>query len=346
MSTESPAVTMHDVARAAGVGVATVDRVINERARVRPETAQRVLAAAEQLGFRRSGLIRRRLDQQGRALRLGFILQHRRSPFYQQVARALQQAAREHEARRIEVRIEFLEELTPRFVAASLQQLARNVDAIALVAADHPTINQAIEAVVAQHQLPVFACVSDLTTQALAGYVGVDNRKVGRMAAWLLSRQCPAASKVALLLGSHRYLCQEQCEISFRSYLREAAPQFHVLETLVSLENPQLAQNAVLELLHQHPDLAGIYVAGGGIEGVVDALRDTPQPRLVTVCHDLTDITRQALLDGTVTAVLSHPLPAMARSLCDAMRQAIDSRRSQHRLQNLLPFELFTAANV
>ena len=40
---------MLDVARAAGVGVATVDRVINRRAAVRPQTAQRVLEAAEQL---------------------------------------------------------------------------------------------------------------------------------------------------------------------------------------------------------------------------------------------------------------------------------------------------------
>ncbi|PRD67729.1 hypothetical protein C6P61_14605 [Malikia spinosa] len=76
---------------------------------------------------------------------------------------------------------------------------------------------------------------------------------MGRMVAWLLSRLCPAASKVALLLGSHRYLCQEQCEISFRSYLREAAPQFHVLETLVSLEDPQLAQSAALNCCTSTP---------------------------------------------------------------------------------------------
>lgn len=338
-------VTMLDVARAAGVGVATVDRVINRRAAVRPQTAQRVLDAAEQLGFRRVGLIRSRVAQDSRPRRLGFLLQSRRTPFYRSFAAGLAAAARQGEPP-VECLIEHLDELTPRHVAARLSRMAQQVDAVALVAADHPTINQAIEAVVAQHQLPVFACVSDLTTQALAGYVGVDNRKMGRMAAWLLSRLCPAASKVALLLGSHRYLCQEQCEISFRSYLREAAPQVHVLETLVSLEDPQLAQNAALELLHQHPDLAGIYVAGGGIEGVIDALRDTPQAQLVTVCHDLTDITRQALLDGSVTAVLSHPLPAMARALCDAMQLALESRSSPQRWQTLVPFELFTAANV
>ena len=47
-------VTMEDVAKAAGVGVATVDRVLNGRARVRTSTAEQVLHAAEQLGPCRS----------------------------------------------------------------------------------------------------------------------------------------------------------------------------------------------------------------------------------------------------------------------------------------------------
>lgn len=340
-----PLVTMLDVARAAGVGVATVDRVINRRAAVRPDTARRVLDAAERLGFRRTGLIRRRLAEDRQPRRLGFLLQSRRTPFYRSLAAELAAATRRGDAP-VEALIEHLDDLTPRHVAARLTRMAQQVDAVALVAADHPTINQAIASVVAQHQVPVFACVSDLSSDAIAGYVGVDNHKMGRTAAWVLSRLCPAHSKVALLLGSHRYLCQEQCEISFRSYLREVVPTFHVLETMVSLEDTQLAQNAAWELLHQHPDLSGIYVAGGGIEGVIDALRDTPQPRLVTVCHDLSDITRQALLDGTITTVLSHPLPAMAARLCDAMQQALAARWNARRVQALLPFEFYTAANV
>lgn len=340
-----PTVTMQDVAHAAGVGVATVDRVINQRAAVRPETAQRVLDAAERLGFRRAGLIRRRLVTDTQPQRLGFLLQSRRTPFYRQLAAELNAAARQSEPAAQPV-IEHLDDLTPRHVAARLLRMAPQVDGIALVAADHPTLNAAVADAVAQHQVPVFAAVSDLSSPALAGYVGVDNLKMGRTAAWVLSRLCTPGSKVALLLGSHRYLCQEQCEISFRSYLREAAPTFQVLETLVSLEDTQLAQNATWELLHQHPDLAGIYVAGGGIEGVLDALREAPEHRLVTVCHDLSDVTRQALLDGTITTVLSHPLPALAARLCAAMQQALQARRTARRLQVALPFEFYTAANV
>lgn len=58
-------VTIQEVARRAGVGVATVSRVMNNTGQVRAETRQRVLAAVAELGFRPNrtarGLARRRL---------------------------------------------------------------------------------------------------------------------------------------------------------------------------------------------------------------------------------------------------------------------------------------------
>ena len=44
---------MHDVARQAGVSLATVDRVLNGRPGVRPETAEKVEEAIRALDFRR-----------------------------------------------------------------------------------------------------------------------------------------------------------------------------------------------------------------------------------------------------------------------------------------------------
>lgn len=100
-----------------------------------------------------------------------------------------------------------------------------------------------------------------------------------------------------------------------------------------------------MELLHSHPDLVGVYVAGGGIEGVLDALRQAAPQGLVTICHDLTDITRQALLDGHADVVLSHPREWMARRLCEAMATALGGS-AQERVQGILPFTTYTVANV
>jgi DNA-binding LacI/PurR family transcriptional regulator len=47
----SPASTLYDVARAAGVSTATVSRVVNGQDRVRPSTRHRVLEAIDALGY-------------------------------------------------------------------------------------------------------------------------------------------------------------------------------------------------------------------------------------------------------------------------------------------------------
>lgn len=335
---------MQDVAAAAGVGVATVDRVINKRAPVQPDTAQRVLEAAHRLGFRRAGLIESRVAEQQRPLKFGFLLQNQRSPFYKELGKALRDSVQAMEQPRASATVVFMDDLTPRKVAERLLAMAESVDAIALVAADHPVITQAIDSL-QRRGVPVFALVSELSAPHIAGYVGIDNRKMGRSAAWAMAKLCKQPGKVGLLLGSHRYLCQEQCEVSFRSYLRETAQDFQVLETLVSLEDTALAEAATMELLHSHPDLVGVYVAGGGIEGVLDALRQAAPQGLVTICHDLTDITRQALLDGHADVVLSHPREWMARRLCEAMATALGGS-AQERVQGILPFTTYTVANV
>ncbi|MHC2362403.1 DNA-binding LacI/PurR family transcriptional regulator [Rhizobium leguminosarum] len=47
-------VTLKDVARQAGVGTATVERVLNDRGGVRPETVEKVFLAARRLEYRQS----------------------------------------------------------------------------------------------------------------------------------------------------------------------------------------------------------------------------------------------------------------------------------------------------
>jgi LacI family transcriptional regulator len=73
--------TIADLARAAKVSISTVDRVLNGRDPVRPQTAERVLAAAEAIGFYATGVIRQRLGKDKPDRTFGFLLQQRSRPF-------------------------------------------------------------------------------------------------------------------------------------------------------------------------------------------------------------------------------------------------------------------------
>jgi LacI family transcriptional regulator len=338
--------TITDLAREAGVSVATVDRVLNQRHPVREDTAARVVAAAERVGYHATALLRRRLQHDLPPRTLGFLLQKHADHFYQTLGAELiaaTQAARDIRGRAL---VEFMDELTPATIATKLREIGPRVDAVAVVAVDHPHVSEAVAALHARGK-PVFTLLSDLTAEARAGYVGLDSRKAGRSAAWMIARTASQHGAVGTLVGSHRYLGQELAEISFRSYFREHAPEFHLLETLVNLEDPRIAYEATLELLKRRPDLVGLYVAGGGMDGVIEALRDEASfGRVTLVCNELTPTTRAGLIDGVVTLAIATPLPLLAARAVEAMVKAIGAASSGPPAQVLLPFSLFIAENI
>ena len=338
--------TITDLARTAGVSVATVDRVLNQRHPVREDTAARVLKAAQDLGFHATELLRQRLREEVPTRTLGFLLQKRTDYFYQAFGAELAAATRAAVAIRGRPVVEFMDELAPGTIVEALHKVGPTVDALAVVAVDHPHVSQAI-AMLRARGVPTFTLLSDLTAEARAGYIGLDSRKAGRTAAWAIARTARRPGPVGVVVGSHRYLGQELCEISFRSYFREYAADFPLADALVNLEDPRIAHEATLDLLHRRPDLVGIYVAGGGMEGVIRALREEGAPgRVAMVCNELTPETRSGLIDGVVTMVIGTPRPALAARAVDAMVRAIAAPAPEPPTQILLPFDLYSPENI
>jgi LacI family transcriptional regulator len=83
---------MSDVARLAGVSIKTVSRVVNDEPAVHPETADRVLAAIEQLGFRRN-LGARNLRRGSTTGTIGLVVEDVANPFYSELTRAVEKIA-------------------------------------------------------------------------------------------------------------------------------------------------------------------------------------------------------------------------------------------------------------
>lgn len=361
--------TLTAVAEAAGVSTATVDRVLNSRLPVREATALRVIEAAERIGYHGARLMRERLQARGeRQIRtLGFCLLRRHEAFYQAFGRALSAATRAHPSGRCLAVIEYMDALEPAAIAERMLQLGRETDAIGVVAVDHPHVTAAVDALHAMGK-PSFALLSDLSAPHRAGYVGVDPRKSGRTAAWAISRLARRPGPVGVFVGSHRYLGHEACEMSFRAYLREHAPDFQLLETRVNLEDADLAHEATLDLLRRHPDLAGLYDAGGGgMAGTLRALRAERPPshpggHVVTVSNELTPDHRAALADGVIDLVLGTPQAGIATTVVQAMLDALEAPAAAsdasgtalgaapgalpQARQLVLPVELWTAENL
>ena len=336
--------TIFDLAKKAGVSVATVDRVLNRRLPVRADTARRVVAAAEAIGFHATELLQSRLTELPKR-RFGFLLQ-KHDAFYQMFSDELiaaTKSAHEIEGKPI---LEFIEEVEPAIIAARIRQLAPKVDALAVVAIDYPQVNEAVEWATTQGT-PCFTLLSGISTYVCAGHLGIDGRRNGRIAGWTISRLARSAGKIGILVGSHRYLHQELSEISFRTYMREHAPQFQLMEPIVNLDDDAIAYEAICKMTKENSDLVGIYVSGGGQEGLVRALRERgAAPKIVAVCNELTAVTREALHDGVVDVSLGTPIATISKRLVEMMIKAAAVPDGPRLAPLLLPPDILISENI
>lgn len=340
--------TISDLANAAGVSVSTVNRLLHGSSSVRQDTIDQILKAAEEIGFYGLGTIRDRRRDALPHYKLGFLLQQSHRPLYRLWAEGIVAAARQRPDCVIEPAVVFEDDLSPEAVSSNLLKMGQTCAAIAVVTADHPLISQAIDEL-RRKGVPVITYISDLSAASRAGFVGTDSWKRGRTAAWFISQTVRGSGKVAPLIGSNRYQCQDVSDASFRSYMRENAPEYHVTETLLTHEEPDKAYAIVRELIASEPSLKGIFVNGGGISGVLRALRELPgerQREIRLVCSDIGPETRKGLSEGLITASLSHPLDKMPQELIEVMLRRIEGKESASVEQRIVPFEILTPESI
>lgn len=338
--------TIRDLAEAAEVSVATVNRVLAGTTEVRAATRLRVQEAAARIGFYGLGAIQARVAASRPRFRFGVLLLQPHRPFYINVAQALRRAVAEEKSADIDLRIEFLEDLSPQSTAERALALAADCQAIGVVSAVHPIVSEALTQIQARG-VHVFALIAPLSATEQISYVGLDNWKLGRSGAWAFVHLCHAPGKIGILVGNPRYRNQEMNEAGFRSYFREHAPEFRLLEPQSTFESAAVAQELTEKLLQEHPDLAGIYVNGGGVTGAIAALKSSGRAGKVTcVGFDLTSVTRTALLDETMVMVFSHPVDQMARATLQGMMNACNAGTPDRVWSTIVPFDVHMRENL
>lgn len=313
--------TIKDVARVSGLSTATIDRALNGRAKVREETLRRIADAAREVGYHARGLLEHRLDANVPELVLGVVLLKEKQAFYQAFRTEMERAIGARTDIRGRLIIRFANSQSPSEFAELLQRAGQESDAVAAVAVNHQSLDKVVSDLKAK-DVPVFSLLNDFAQGIRRSYIGLNNMKVGRQAAWMLT-QTAVPGKVAIFVGGNRWHGHDLREVGFRAFMRENGPGFETLETLVNLETRQVTYEATLSLLERYPDLRGIYVAGGGMEGAIAALREVRPPGKVRlVVNEVTADSRAGLLDGYVQMAIATPLAEVCKSTVELALKA------------------------
>lgn len=296
---------IEDIAREAGVSTATVDRVLNSRKGVRAETATLVKDIANRLQYRPDPLAQALSRRE--KLHFDFIFPAGSNTFINALIKHVDEAIEVFSQYKVSISTHITEGFNPAVLADKLIGIAPKSEGIAFVALDHPLVREAVGEII-DKGTPVVTLVSDLMHTKRLGYVGVDNRMAGRTAGFLLGRFIKEPiGKVALIAGSLSYRGHEEREMGFRNILQEEFPEIKVAALMEGFDDVDKNYEQAREVLHNYPDLKGIYNIGAGARGVGRALIETGMShKVVFVGHELTTHTRKLLIDGVMDAVINQ----------------------------------------
>jgi LacI family transcriptional regulator len=281
---------MIDVAKRAGVGLGTVSRVVNGGAGVRDETADRVRAAIDELGFQRNE-VARALRPGKKSSSLALVIGDLTNPFYATIAKASLEVAGQSG---FAVVLGSVDE-DPEGEKRAIQELvSRQVAGLMIVPdqGDHSFLAGAGVPVVFLDR-PAHGIEADI--------VMVDNEGGGRLATEHLLGQ--GHQRIAILLAPSYYTTGRR----LRGYRRaHRAAGLTVDESLV-VQLPEgtaeAAEKATRELMHRPGPPTAVFASTNFVaEGVLRALREVDQQPAVVGFDDF----RMAdMLPTPVTVVAS-----------------------------------------
>lgn len=333
--------TVIDIAREAGVSLATVDRVLNARPGVREKTISAVHEAIARLGYVRD-LSAANLAR-GRVYRVAVVLPDTASQFVQSLADALTEAGSMAATSRTELELYRAPAEDPHALAALLLNLAdRDYVGVALMAPETPVLRDVVRQLRARG-IPVVALVSELPNAGCDHFVGIDNHSAGRTAGVLMGRFLGGGPGQVLVLGQS-LLARDMIERrrGFDEVMQRDFPGLEVLQSLETHGSTATLRQVVVEMLGNAPNARGIYAMGDGNRALTQVIEEMGiSGKMILICHELTPHVRVALLQGQVTAVITQNLGHLARSTLRVLRakadhQPLDRGQEQIRIEIIL----------
>jgi len=323
-------VTIAEIARNAGVGTATVDRVLNGRTGVNSETERKVLQAIDNLG---TPIVTRGRPRSKGNWKFAYVLPDQHSPFFDQLERHIAQTAGDFRHQHITEITYRLDAEDPAEFGLALGRIS-GCDAMVLVAPDVPAVKLAINEHVraGMHVVTLFSDVAGSMRQA---HIGADARAEGRTAGLLLGRMArPGPRSVLLLLSTATRMSNEiERRIGFAQVIEDRFPALDVVRLTDVPAEHDAARDYLVRHLRDELDatrLGGVYTVGGASTGIAEALADLGlSTEVPLVAHDLTATHQTMLVDGGLTFVLHQDVhycvlaaARTLRGLCENIRGA------------------------
>lgn len=283
--------TIQEIADLAGVSRGTVDRVVNQRGKVKADVEAKILQVMDECGYEHK--------QRRRTYTIGVVTQLFDASFMKDIQAGLDEAVEEYKERGITLHMLHSSDVDENQQLSLIEQLEKEgIDALAIMPVDHKCIAQKINELV-DRGIPVVTFNSDIAGTKRLCYIGMDNHRSGKAAAGLMSLLTRAQGDILIITG---YFTNRANSMRVEAFVEELQKQskMQLLGVQCSYDKADIVEDIVTRTLHEHPDIKGIFLASAGHAGIHKALAQcAPQQRPYIIAYDVTKETSEYLNQDT-----------------------------------------------
>ena len=297
-------VKIKDIARLANTSIGTVDRAINNKPGISAETKQRILKIAASLDYT-PNKIGQALVRKNKNIKLGFILGPTKNPYFEEMRLGLEQAKKELNEYGITTYIHAMDFNSEENQILLLEELkSLGVSGIALNAINSEKVRKAIDALV-DSGIKIVTCNTDNKKSKRSCFIGFENEMSGRVAAELLAKFNGEKGRFLVDVGFKYILAHMDRLKGFKDKIAESYPDIKIVKIIESEEDDAKAFEKTLLALNEDPGINGIFEAGFGITGVVNAVKKKKLKQKVKILgYDYTSLTEHYVKEGLVDAII------------------------------------------
>ncbi|MDO6616483.1 MULTISPECIES: LacI family DNA-binding transcriptional regulator [Pacificibacter] len=336
--------TTKDLAQAAGVSRATVDRVLNGRDGVRKDTVDRVNQAIKDLGFVRN--IQAANLAKSQRYRFVFALPRSGDLFLEEIIRHIDEASENFAADLIVCDVAHIDENDPHSISSFLATLDPvDTTGVAIMAPESPQVRDAIFRL-QERGIAALPFIADQSSMA-EHWVGTNHNAAGATAANLIGRFCQKTQGSVLVISeSMRSRDSLERRIGFDTELNK---NFGFLQALPSLEtygDEDRAQTIITNAVQNNANLVGIYIMSSEARVPLQILNDLGQTtNLIKIAHERTPYTENALKTFKIDAVIAQDPGHLVRSAIRKLK-AIKDKRVAIGSQERIRIEVLLRTNI
>jgi len=294
--------TIKEIATLAGVSRGTVDRVLNHRGDVNPQTEEKILKIVRALDYKpnKAGIV---LAAQKKNLKLGVVLLGVGNPFFDDVLAGVREKTRELDGYNCSVLIRQTEYSPEEQLLAIDDLLHEGINGLAVSPYNDDAIRQKINSLWEQG-IPVVTLNTDIENSRRLAYVGSHFYRSGETAAGLMHLMTKGEVRVGIVSGSRNILCHTERIAGF-AHITAFHPNIRIVETVNNNDDDRESRRLTEKLLADHPEINAFYFTAGGVCGGCRAIENSGRKNDITVItNDLVPTTREYMEKGLIAATI------------------------------------------